>query len=288
MTYFFVGGAARSGTTLLNSILCHDPTTNPFIAEANYLANILSVYRSGRNLWDFEGESYFDDFEDYSQFSRRWVLEFLEKTRKRYTPAQHLVLKAPELTKYFPELCAWVDDAKFLILLRDPRDAIASLIEVGKTLKKTGINPALVKMLESSDAAQLGEFYNAYYQPCHHCNLEGFWSRVRYVQYEGLVRYPDAALQQLEAFTGLSLHQFDRQGTWQRSHLNFQDLPADYQPWWSTPLYGKGISAASIGRYRQILTPSQIRDIERTCATLFALGNYSPDFPRERSAPQLE
>ncbi|MBO9997673.1 MAG: sulfotransferase [Cyanobacteria bacterium SID2] len=276
MTYLFVGGAARTGTTLLNGILCNDPDTNPFIAEANYFAYVLSTYHRGKYVWQVEGDAYFDDLGDYAEFSKPWVEAFLERTARRYAPAQHLILKSPELTKYFPDLFELVSDVKFLILLRDPRDSIASLLQVGQKLKRRAENPTLVKMLETSDMVALCQFFKSYYQPCHRCDSEAFWHRTRYVKYEGLVQHPTAAIEQLEAFTGLSLKQFDPHQTWQRSYLDFDRLPERYQPWWSTQLYGKGISTASVGRYRQILSDEQIQIIERECADYFALAGYTP------------
>ncbi|PPT06761.1 hypothetical protein CKA32_005188 [Geitlerinema sp. FC II] len=277
MTYFFIGGAARTGTTVLNGILCNAPNTNPFIAEANYFAYVLSTYSRGKYLWKVEGDTYFDDLQDYAEFSRPWVTAFLDKTARRYGNAKHLVLKSPELTKYFPDLFELVSEAKFLMLLRDPRDAIASLLQVGDKLKNKGENPTLVRMLETSDMAGLAQFYNAYYRPCQRCRDTEFWNRTRYVQYEGLVRHPQAAIAQLEAFTGLSLKDFDPDRTWNRSRLDFDRLPERYRPWWSTPLYGKALSANSIGRYREVLTEQQIRDIERECADIFELGGYCRD-----------
>lgn len=284
MTYFFIGGAPRTGTTLLNGILCNDPSTNPFIAEANYLAYVLSTYRQGKYIWKVEGDAYFDDLNDYAAFAGRWVRDFLNRTAQRYAPARHLVLKSPELTKYFPDLFELVPDAKFLIVLRDPRDAIASLLDVGETLKQAGENYSFVSLLEHSNMGALSEFHRAYYLPCQRCQAPEFWRNARYVQYEGLVRHPDAALRQLNAFTGLSLSAGDR--TWQRSNLDFNALPQRYRPWWSTPLYGKAVSTRSIGRYRQSLSPEQIDDIERHCADLFALGDYQLDGEAAEESPR--
>lgn len=267
MHYIFIGGAPRTGTTLLNSLLCRDATTNPLIAEASYLAYVISTYSRGKRVWRVEGDAYFDDLQDYANFSRPWVMAFLEKTAQRYPQAHHLVLKSPELTKYFPDLFELVPQAQFLIALRDPCDAIASLIEVGDTLKQTQDSPTLVKILERGDVKALAQFFCDYYRPCQRCQDSRFWQQTRYVRYEGLVHHPQAALRQLEAFTGLHLSQMNPDQPW-RTELDFAQLPQRYRPWWSTPLYGHGVSTASVGRYRQVLSPEQVVLIRQACQPL--------------------
>ncbi|TVR08410.1 MAG: sulfotransferase [Phormidium sp. GEM2.Bin31] len=267
MHYIFIGGAPRTGTTLLNSLLCQEATTNPLMAEASYLAYVISTYHRGKRVWRVEGGAYFDDLQDYANFSRPWVMAFLEKTAQRYPQAQHLVLKSPELTKYFPDLFELVPQAQFLILLRDPCDAIASLIEVGDTLKQTRQSPTLVKLLQRGDTKGLAEFFCSYYHPCHSFDQPRFWQQTRYVRYEGVVHYPRVALRQLEGFTGLCLSQTNPHQPW-RSDLDFAQLPERYRPWWSTPLYGHGVSSTRVGRYRQVLSPEQVSLIRQVCQPL--------------------
>ena len=45
MNYVFIGGCARTGTTLMQSILCSDSATNPLIPEAQWLGRLLSMYK---------------------------------------------------------------------------------------------------------------------------------------------------------------------------------------------------------------------------------------------------
>ena len=48
MSYVFIGGCMRTGTTLLQSILCGDGATNPLIPEAQWLARLLFLFLYGR------------------------------------------------------------------------------------------------------------------------------------------------------------------------------------------------------------------------------------------------
>jgi len=45
MTNFFVGGSQRAGTTLLQSVLCADTTTNSVIREASPLRAMVAAYQ---------------------------------------------------------------------------------------------------------------------------------------------------------------------------------------------------------------------------------------------------
>ena len=115
----------RTGTGLLTNVLCSDPSTNPVIAEAQYLTRMLRLYLWGRNSYSAFLADTFATREDFVRFSRGWVEAYLERTRQRWSPCRHLVLKNPEMTPLFPELHDLVEESKFLVIVRDPRDTVA-------------------------------------------------------------------------------------------------------------------------------------------------------------------
>ena len=79
MSVFLIGGINRSGTTLLQSILCSDSTTNPLIHEASYLRGIVDAYRLGQKKFDEHGKYYFTNEDEMLNFTARWVKEFMEQ-----------------------------------------------------------------------------------------------------------------------------------------------------------------------------------------------------------------
>ena len=139
MSVFFVGGVNRSGTTLLQSILCSDKTTNPLIHEASYLRNIVEAYVFGQQKFEEHNKYYFSSVDDMKDFTAEWAKSFLDKTRNRYPESEHLVLKHPPLTPRFPALFDLLssvgENPKFFIIIRDPRDVAASLVRVGERLR---------------------------------------------------------------------------------------------------------------------------------------------------------
>ena len=46
MTYFFIGGCPRSGTTLLQNIICSNTKVNPLIGEVGYLYHLVKIGRA--------------------------------------------------------------------------------------------------------------------------------------------------------------------------------------------------------------------------------------------------
>ena len=94
MSVFFIGGVNRSGTTLLQSILCSDKTTNPLIHEASYLRNIVEAYVFGQQKFEEHNKYYFSSIEDMRDFTAGWAKSFLDKIRSRYPESEHLVQQA--------------------------------------------------------------------------------------------------------------------------------------------------------------------------------------------------
>jgi len=138
--YIFIGGSARTGTTLLQSILCADKTVNPLLPEAAPVRLLLKALQQiSQHTRKYEG-IYFADDKNLKSFFSQVLLSFLEELRKRYS-CIHLALKEPALTPFFPlvdELLS--NQACYLCLVRDPRDTIASMLRWGKQLESTDSN----------------------------------------------------------------------------------------------------------------------------------------------------
>ncbi|MFB2938301.1 sulfotransferase [Aerosakkonemataceae cyanobacterium BLCC-F154] len=273
MTYFFVGGSQRAGTTLLQSILCSDDTTSPLLQEAMYFRSMISTYQLGKTILTTKLKDYFSSLEELRNFNASWVKAFLEHTLHRFAPIKHLVLKEPHLTMLFPEIYELISGAKFLIIVRDPRDTIASMIEVGERLASQGYQDIFTTMFTTRDLKQLCNHYKSFYAPSIHYQIPDFQQQVLYIKYELLVENPLVQIDRIKSFTNLTLNKFNQNATWQRSKIDFSATSPDYNPWY-TELYGKPISANQINRYRQVLTESEISIIEQECADAFQIFGY--------------
>lgn len=273
MTYFFIGGCPRSGTTLLHNILCSDKTVNPLIGEAGYLYHLVKAYNSGKLDFDSQSKYYFNDLNELQNFSASSIKQFLERTLQRYAPATNLMLKYPLLAEFFPDIYELIDDVKFIVIVRDPRDTIASLIKVGDRLKKLGQERHLTPMFENRNMEEYLLFYKQAYQNSWNYRLGNFQDKIGFIKYEYLVSKTEEALTILRSFTGLKLANFNPASSWQGSKIDYQNLSAAEQPWYSQ-LYNQGISAAGINNYRQVLTETEIQFIEQEAADIFQIFNY--------------
>jgi hypothetical protein len=266
MSCIFIGGINRSGTTLLQSILCSDRTTNPLIHEASYLRSIVEAYAFGCQQFDEHNKYYFSSLDDLRNFTARWLLEFLNLIRTRYPDARNLVLKHPPLTPRFPTLYELLlntgEDPRFLLIVRDPRDVAASLVRVGERLRRQGHSEGNTL---PRDMTRIGNYFMTSYLPALKTDNQDYLSRVTVIRYEDLVTNPAPIIDRIRAATGLALEEFDAASDWQRNKIDLAGLKAADNAWLSS-LWGRGLSRSRVGTYRDTLTTAEIEVLERVCA----------------------
>lgn len=272
MTCFFIGGAPRSGGTLLASILCADRTTNPTLREAHYLREMVQAYCQGKQTFNtLEGGQFFADLAELQKFSSTWVEAFLAGLMARYAPATNLVLKSFLMSVMFPAVFELLPEARFLISVRDPRDIACSQIEVGEKQRRQNQYVRFPR-----DVALLSQENRRFYLPSMGFRNPAFRERVLFVRYEDLVVQPDIEVERIRKFTGLSLGDYDPSNFWAGGGRDFHQDRESGDPY-INELYGKGVSSERVGRYRKMLTPNEIRVIETECAPLFSEFGYKPD-----------
>jgi len=107
----------RSGTTMLQTVLCSSPACNPVIGEAIFLRSIVENYSRSLGMFEQHSKYYFSDKEDLRSFCEKYLRDFINKTADRYNNPKHIVLKHPQLTPSFPQLHQLVTDAKFQLVI---------------------------------------------------------------------------------------------------------------------------------------------------------------------------
>ncbi|NIR62088.1 MAG: sulfotransferase [Gammaproteobacteria bacterium] len=271
MTCYFVGGVNRSGTTLVQGLLCSDPTTNPLIHEASYLRSVAEAYAFGKQQFHDHNEHYFDSVEELRRFTAAWAEAFVDRVRQRYPGTEHVVLKHPPLTPRFPDLHELLDDVRLVVVVRDPRDVAASLVRVGERLRRQGRSEG--RSLPR-DMDRLAQYYMRCYQPALGHSDPQYQRRLTLVRYEDLVADPSAAVARLGEATGLRLDAFDPEAAWPRDAIDHEAARAEGNAW-SSELYGRGVSTGRVGHYVHVLSPDEIAALESACAGPLATFGYA-------------
>ena len=267
---FIICGARRSGTTLLNAILCSDSQCNPLGQEAQLLTRLIESYQWGKMNFDSFGQSFFDDLQQYQTFYQEVIAKYTQEISSRISAGDKLVLKNPELCLCLSDVLELLENAIFLVTVRDPRDQICSEIEVTKRrLSDVGENIDLA----DRRIGRLAKQYNKYYEQLLGSNCV---KRVNLIKYEDLVKNPKTVLKQISSITGLSIA-FDPNAQW----LRVSPLAGLRKSASRSELYDSPITQCSVGRHVRELTNEEINQIERICENAmrtFGYGNQSGDF----------
>ena len=180
----FVGGCMRSGTTLVQRLLCAAEGASPLAAECQYLTALLELREGWAPRYDEFLKDYFADPAAFDGFSRKLVDEFIAAAFARFRPASTLVLKNPELSRHFPVLARWYPAARFVLVVRDPLDTIASIAKVAQRHHETGVASLIATYRH--DMARMSALYKHYYEPVMRSGRE-FDDRLLVLRYEDLV-----------------------------------------------------------------------------------------------------
>jgi len=268
MKFLFVGGSQRSGTTVLQKFLCMDSQTTPKLAEASYLRLLLQAYQQGKYDFEHDTGSYFVTPEDFRHFHAGLIYSFLQRTLAQYPSARTLVLKEPHLTQLFIELAELVPDSKLILIMRDPRDILASMIDVGLRMKKLGQS----HFFQQRNIEQLSQHIKSFYAPTLNNTDPTFKARYLVIRYEDLIQHSADIKQRISAFSGLALDFDETDGIGDDPDIE-NDQPR-YQPW-ITKNNDQPINDSSIGRYTQVLSDQEIDQANVFCKDLIELFQYT-------------
>jgi len=271
----------RTGTSLLQSVLCSTEQTNKVIHECQYLGAQMALFASRYQTFSTLDEAYFGTAEALAEFTVGIIASFLALTRRRYKSPKTLVLKTPELTPYFPYLMRLLPEAKFVVSVREPKDTIASMIEVGERQRQRGEQSFF--HTAGRDMAQFVAHYRSYYAPLFE-HMKGAGTRdkdrVLFVSYERLLTDTENTVAALGKFSGIDLGRFDRGAAWRSEVHGADGSAADGKgSAWQTGLEGKGMSTAHLGRYSDILTEQEILEIDEQSVDICRAFGY--DNPRK-------
>lgn len=265
----FIGGYLRSGTTMLQQLLCASPQTNNILGEAIPVRGVVDNFLRCRNFYDLHTKDYFDTPEAMRDFFRDQLQTLLALMAEKAGKPEILVLKHPQLTPHFPLLFELNPELRFAVIVRDPRDIVASAMRA----KRKGSSE-----FAGVDAVQVAQAIMAFYLPVLAAPPKSpFRQACTIMQYEALAQHCaadlDNAMQRLSDHTGIPLSAKDV-----RSHYADSSQQEQVRAMFSDPLYTEQYKTLpnpdSIGRYRETLQPADIQTVQQICGKLMAAFKY--------------
>jgi len=260
MQLILIGGAQRSGTTLLQTLLAN-ALDAPVLPESHILCDILVAYKRAKGARQKTRYFYGTD-EALLAFFRSCAIRHSADIAETIGANSVLVLKDPNLVQVDAETAAIFPDAIRIACLRDPRDIAASFLRIGQRERpedqpgkygRRDIHFIGKKILGSYASLMGGDAA----------------SNLHLVRYEDMVAKPGKTLETLARDTGLalSLERIDNP-VW-------LDADARHEASWISELEGQGPSSTSVGAYKAVMRPSEIALIEEICSAYMVWAGYA-------------
>ena len=240
----FVGGHSRTGTTLMQGLICNQPLAISVTREASYFRALIEAYELGLRWFDLHTCDYFDSRQELTNFHRSLIQPYLDRVRSRFGNRDDAIIvqKEPRMTEFFPEIGTLLPRSKFVVLIRDLRDVIASQI---------------VRCNKNRIAYQPDQDLDRYVRTLRRlildpAKLEG---RLLFVRYEGLVNSPTQVMSQVWHFLEMDNLHVDNQTRWVTKRP-----PGDES---ATELDEQPPSSDPIGKNRHVLTSEILATVEQ-------------------------
>ncbi len=205
----FIGGAGRSGTTLLRVMLNahHRFASGP---EFKAINNIIEVYNQIKNYKDIR-KSYDISDEILSNSFSTLIASFFENFRIK-NQAARIVEKTPHNVLVMKELAEIFPKAKFIHVVRDGRDVASSLVNM-KWVDSFGNPVWYVK-----DIRNAAKYWNIVVRKgLEDASLPILNDRVKLIKYEDLILHTEDVMKDILAFLDedwdpnvLQYHQIER------------------------------------------------------------------------------
>jgi hypothetical protein len=270
-----VGGAMRSGTTIIHRALCTAKNSNPYLSECWYLRDLLHLRRIALVRYDLRYRDQLGALANYEHIVKMQAEYYFALVSARYGDPGVLFLKHPELVKYFVEMGRMFPNMLFIAIVRDPRDVIASMKQIRERQLAEDLFSPLIKLGDHIEA--LCEFYAEYYDRLLKF-APGLKPRVSFVRYEDVMNDPKTEVAKIGKFAGADFD-LEQVGTFEKADVdNYLDKEARLSDpvsttFWSD-LYTKDFSKERIGTFGEVLDKKEVAEIETRLATIGKRFNY--------------
>jgi hypothetical protein len=243
----FVGGAPRSGTTLVQRLLDSHPDVvgGP---ELNAISDIVALFTQMRMRIEEERTDFYCNTEQLNVLFRKFILSLFEEVRTQHK-AIWISEKTPSNVLVFKELLKIIPGAKFIYIERDPKDVLASYYTVKRiALEKGKKSPALYRIFFLS----LDDVYE--HMEAGHSFCEKHQNVSYVLRYEDLVNNPATEMQHLLEFLGLPYSQDVLSMNGPGQYFKEKRVKKVNSVYYTQADIAKPIDKNSIGKWRGVLS----------------------------------
>ena len=256
----FVGGAPRSGTTLARAIL----NAHPEIACGPELRAFPALARLYRETVAAMGPTlethYFFSAADLKASFRDLIGSFLKPFHER-SGKRFIAEKTPANALYFRELHLLFPESRFIHVVRDPRDVVASLIKQDWRDEKTG-----ERLPITASIAGAAQGWRDHVSAAHAARAEG--APVFELRYEKLIAGPAETIGDLFRFLGVSPSEAPLS-----HHLAFSADAGENET--SAAAVSRPLYDDALGRWRHEFSIGEIREIEALAGHFLEACGYA-------------
>ena len=265
---FYLVGSARCGSTVIYNALCSNNKFNPAIPENHLVNKFCQIYDHQINRNNIiEKEFFFENKNDTKKYFYDCLELFFNRLLKKYN-CEHLLLKSIALGSNLHILNEINSSINYIMVVRDPRDIITSMIKVG--VKQEKIN---IKNQYPRNMNLLCDHVNYMYRLLFIDDLKYLIEeKVFLIKYENFVSNTNKELNEITKKFLLKLEYSKDLKVWSRSSQMFKTN--DDNTGFKSDLWDKPVTDKRINEYKSFLTPEEIDIINEKCKKLIERFNY--------------
>lgn len=255
----FIGGAGRSGTTLLRVILDSHPRIycGPELKVTPLIGQMWHTFHAAQPALNDYEISAVDVQILFQQLFHILTSKMLKKSGKA-----RIAEKTPGNARYFQHLHYVFPNSPLIHVIRDPRAVVASLLKMDWIDASTGKPLKYVSSVEAATNYWIDEVQTARATANHPTASRNYIE----IKYENLVEHPKKVLEELLLKIGED---------WNNSVLNHHTIKRNLAGESSESQVKQALYKSSISKWQNELTVEEIRLIEVKTAKLMSELNYS-------------
>lgn len=249
----FIGGAPRSGTTLIQRILgAHSQVyAGP---EFDLIPNIMELRNQFLQKVASGRISTYLDVQETNVIFEGFILSMFQK-KANETEKSYISEKSPPNIEVFSELLDCLPQAKYIFVVRDPRAVVASLLEVGKKMQADAA-PVPLCLMKTRHAVGL---VNTMWEKGNKALLRS--DNVLLLHYEDLIREPELTIRKLTSFISVSFE--ESMLRIQDSKWDAAELSREEAYWYSKDQLKMEINKRSVEKWKTSLSSYDLYLIDR-------------------------